>query len=246
MSGTTVICENCGAMCNTDDGYCKHCWKKLVGDTAEDDHILDGIGESDWKNFIEKNTDYYMPIFKKHEGKTIFASMNWSAFFLRYEWMFYRRMYKAAAIFYLLTFVLMAVLMFMYAIPYTDDIQSLQETVTAYNEYIDAGGENVIYSEDNNSYTPKIVKEAKKARSELNDIATKIELRAILSTLVMQPLLMGLFGNAVYKSYIKKHIHDPDGGGASIASYLVGVIGANAIEYVLGFLLAGAIVMIGV
>ena len=92
MSGMTVVCENCGAVCNTEDGYCKACWKKLTADNAEEDHILDGIGESEWKAFIEKNTDYYMPIFKKHEGKKCFVSMNWSAFFLGCSWLFYRRM----------------------------------------------------------------------------------------------------------------------------------------------------------
>ncbi len=246
MSGMTVICENCGAVCNSEDGYCNTCWKKLTADNAGEDHILEGIGESDWKAFIEKNTDYYMPIFKKHEGKTFFVSMNWAAFFMSYDWMFYRRMYKAAAVFYLLTTLLMPIMMLLFATPYSNDIQSFQESITAYNEYVDAGGEDVMYTENGKAYTPDIVEQAEEARSELNGIAVAITWRTVLATIVIQPLLMGLFGNAVYKAYIKKHIHDPNGGGASIASYIVGVIGVNVIESVLGYLLAGLIMMIGV
>ncbi len=241
MSGMTVICENCGAVCNTEDGYCKSCWKKLAGTSNEDDHILEGIGESDWKNFIEKKTDYYMPIFRKHEGKKWFISMNWSAFFLRFNWLFYRRMYKAAALFYVLTIVLFLVISLLFGFTYADELKELQVSVDAYHEYLDKGGDEVRYTPHGVAVTPDIVKKGQRAEWDIQDIKLAITWKTLLCMWILQPLIMGLFGNAIYKSYIKKHIHDPNGGGASLTSLIFGWVVADVIE---AFLISPLLVLV--
>ncbi len=230
MAGTTIICENCGAVCNTDDGYCKSCWKKLTNESAEDDHILEGIGESDWKNFIEKNTDYYMPVYQKNEGKKFFISMNWAAFFLRFDWLFYRKMYKAAVIFYVMTNVLFVVLSLLIGLTYTDELKELQVPLDAYHEYIENGGDRTLYTPSGDPVTPDIVKEGYRADSEIQDIKMSIILKSLLGIMILQPLVMGLFGNAIYKAHIKKRIHEPNAGGASITSLIFGWIATDVIE----------------
>ncbi|MBE6763924.1 MAG: DUF2628 domain-containing protein [Ruminococcaceae bacterium] len=246
MSGTTVICENCGAVCNSHDGYCKECWKKLPSNEDSDDHILDGFGESDWSSFIEKNTEYYMPIFKKNEGKKWFVSLNWSAFLLRYDWLFYRRMYKVAILLYLITsLVLMPLMTLLFTVPYLDEIQPLKEPIAAYEQYLEDGGQRIVYN-GNESYKPEVVINGERAKYEMSTISTFVRLWATLGTFVLQAVLMGLFGNAIYKQHIRSHIHEPDAGGASLASLYIGLIGANLIEYLLAFLYSAAILAVGV
>ncbi len=233
MAGSTVICEGCGAVCNTEDGYCKSCWKKLPNESEDNDGVLEGIGHSDWKNFIEKKTDYYMPIFQKHEGKKFFISMNWAAFFLRFDWLFYRKMYKVAALLYILTNVLVLALSFVFGLTYTDELKALQVPLDAYHEYIDQGGDRTLYTPSGDPVTPDIVKEGYRADREIRDIKMDITLKSLLSAMVLQPLAMGLFGNAIYKAHIKKRIHEPNAGGASVTSLIFGWIATDVIESLL-------------
>lgn len=245
MAGSTVICEGCGAVCNTEDGYCKSCWKKLPNESAENDGVLEGIGHSDWRDFIEKNTDYYMPIYQKNEGKKIFASMNWAAFFFGNNWLFYRKMYKVAMVCYALTFVLIAVFALLFSVPYSAEIQALQEPISAYEEYIDRGGDKVLYTPSGDAVTPEIVEEYYRAQDRLMSIQLDICLYSILAVFVLQPFVMGLFGNAIYKAHIKKRILEPNAGGASIASLIFGWILFDFIEYIFAYVIVILIFIIG-
>ncbi len=245
MAGCFVTCEGCGAVCNTEDGCCKSCWKKLPNASEDNDGVMEGIGHSDWRNFIEKNTDYYMPIFQKNEGKNVFISMNWAAFFLGNNWLFYRKMYKIAIACCALSVVAMALFALLFSFPHVAEVQALQETISVYEEYLENGGEKVAYTSSGDTYTPEIVLDGSHAKNKLTDIRLTIGWHAILATLVLQPLVMGLFGNAIYKAFIKKRIHEPHAGGASISSLIFGWVLFDVIEMVIGFLLSGLILMIG-
>lgn len=245
MAGSTVICEGCGAVCNTEDGYCKSCWKKLPCESEDNDGVLEGIGHSDWKEFIEKKTDYYMPVFQKNEGKKVFISLNWAAVLFGNNWLFYRKMYKAAIAAYAVNFVLLILLTLLFTIPFFPEIQALREPISAYEDYIENGGEKVLYTPDGDTVTPEIVKEYYRADARISDIEWSVSRKSTLTAAIIQPLLLGLFGNAIYKAHIKKRIHDPGAGGASISSMIFGWILFDFIEYAFAYLAVIIIIMLG-
>ena len=178
MAGSMIVCEGCGAVCNTEDGYCKSCWKKLPCESEDNDGVLEGIGHSDWKEFIEKKADSYMPVFQKNEGKKFFVSMNWAAFLLQFNWLFYRKMYKVAAICYALTFVAIALFALVFSIPYSAEVQTLQEPIRAYEEYIDKGGDTTLYTANGDPYKPDVVINGRKAKDRVNEIQLEVCLKS--------------------------------------------------------------------
>ncbi|MBR5134721.1 MAG: DUF2628 domain-containing protein [Clostridia bacterium] len=228
--GTIITCENCGTVGNTDDGYCKNCWKKLVPETEEDDAIIEGIGRSAWKDFIDKNHAYYLPIFEKNEGKKIFVKINWAALFFGTRWLFYRKMYKITAMLYALMAVVSLLLVAVFTLVYAGEVKELQVTVDSYEAYVAAGGETVAYGIHGDAFTPQIVKDGWRAQDRIDTIQMMITLYTSLIVGVVYMLVTGLFGNALYKAHVKKNIHEPRKGGASITSVIFGCFVMNAIE----------------
>ena len=90
-----IQCEKCGATCNLKDGFCKKCWAQLPG---AEDYILDGMGQTDLEDFIDKNSKRYIDVYKKNQGKKMFLNINWAAMFFGVNWMLYRKMYKLASL----------------------------------------------------------------------------------------------------------------------------------------------------
>jgi len=233
MSYTTKICEHCGAVCHDDDGFCKSCWKKLSTDSSQDDAILEGHGLSEWETFIGKKSSRYMAIYKKNEGKTVFLSMNLAALFFGINWMLYRGMYKYAIICRLLALVVLVATILCVTLPYVDDIHAVQEQLVPYQEYIDNGGERIIYTQDGESYFPDIVVEGDRLSRQLSNIHFTIMWQSMGIYMLVVMLLMAVFGDALYKMHVKKHITEPHKGGGSVASLVCGALLVNLLDSVL-------------
>ena len=211
MTNYTVQCEHCGATCNLKDGYCKNCWKKLPCDNEQSDFIIDGIGQSEWEKFIDKNADRYIDVYKKNEGRKWFLHINWAAMCFGINWMFYRKMNKRAfAVFFLFAAISM-VLQIVLAIPYLNDMSDLTKDIVIYEEYVASGKPTVMRDYYGNLYSPEVVERYEEAIEKKSEI----ELKFMLNALWMIPIqcgALGLFGDAIYKSHIMKNIKTGSGG----------------------------------
>ena len=231
MNNVTIKCENCGTICSVKDGYCKNCWKKLAVDIEQDNFIIDGMGQSEWENFIDKNSNRYIDVYKKNNGKKIFLHINWSAFFFGLNWVLYRKMYKVAIIGFVITSLISLLLYTVFLLPYKEEIKVLNEDMAAYNAYLENGGKTILYDSQGEPYSPEIVETGFKAGRELFEI----EAQATLNTSIIIPLtcvFWGLFGDAIYKMYILKNIKNKKGG-ASVAELIAGRILLSIIELLL-------------
>jgi hypothetical protein len=56
-------------------------------------------------NSPRSETDYYLKVFKAHENDKWFLSWNWSAFFVPFYWLAYRKMLLPATIYFLIYFI---------------------------------------------------------------------------------------------------------------------------------------------
>ncbi len=54
---------------------------------------MTGIRDEDFAHFIGRNTDYYIPKFRRFYNEGFSVTWNWSAFFFEFVWMAYRKMY---------------------------------------------------------------------------------------------------------------------------------------------------------
>lgn len=114
-----IFCSKCGQQNSSSDKFCSECGNSLK--TIEDSiksattNIKDSLtnnetykkftdisGEgylkatwenNDMINFIQKNSEYYIPKFKEMQENQKNISWNWASFFLNSNWLFYRKMY---------------------------------------------------------------------------------------------------------------------------------------------------------
>lgn len=218
MTNYTVQCEHCGATCNLKDGYCKNCWKKLPCDNEQSDFIIDGIGQSEWEKFIDKNADRYIDVYKKNEGRKWFLHINWAAMFFGLNWMLYRKMNKITFISYFVFALLSVVLSILLFIPHIDEMKALNEDIAAYEAYLEGGGQTVIYNSYGAGYSPEVVKKGAAAEKELFEIQVDILLNS-LWIIPVQCIFIGLLGDALYKKHILKNIKIKEGG-TSVANLI--------------------------
>ena len=228
-----VICEFCGARCKLKDGFCQSCWKKLPSqaETETEDFIIDGIGQSEWEAFIERNTDHYIPVYKKHEGKKVFLHMNWAASFFGLNWVLYRRMYKFAVLSFIGVTFFTVLLYTMFLMPHMKEIKELIPVVVTHRQYLEMGGPTILYDEQGVAYTPDSVREGFDASRRYNDILTSASYK-ILIIIPLTFFYYGLLGDAVYKQHIKKNMHFKEGG-TSVGALVGGRILLSIIEAVL-------------
>lgn len=218
MANSIIKCEHCGAICNLKDGYCKSCWKKISNEAEQNDFIIDGIGQSELENFIDKNSDRYIDIYKKHEGEKVFLHMNWAAFFFGLNWVLYRKMYKYALIGYIVSFLISVVMMTLFLIPHIEKIHTLNLDIAPYQEYRASGGQTILYNSQGVPYSPEVVKKGSKAEKELAQIMKNIELKSFCLAPI-QCVFWGLFGDAIYKIHILKN-RTIKKGGTSVSSMI--------------------------
>lgn len=222
MNNVTVKCENCGTVCNVKNGYCKNCWKKLDIKSEQDDFILDGMGQSEWEEFIGKNANRYIEVYKKNNGKKIFLHINWSAFFFSLNWVLYRKMYKVAIIGFVITSLISILLSTIFFLPHIDEIKSLNNAIAPFHEYLENGGKTILTDSDGVPYSPEIVQKGAQAEKKLYKIENDVKLKTYL-LIPISCVFWGLFSDAIYKKHIRKNIKNKNGG-TSISALIVGRI----------------------
>ncbi|GAA0702159.1 hypothetical protein GCM10008904_08580 [Paraclostridium ghonii] len=115
----TVFCSKCGHKNSSPGKFCSSCGNSLesIEGSIKDDatnskdtitnnetytNLTDISGDVclkvDWENndmvnFIQKNTEYYIPKFKEMQEFEKSTSWNWASFFLAPNWLLYRKMY---------------------------------------------------------------------------------------------------------------------------------------------------------
>lgn len=175
---TKIICSACGETCSPNDRYCKNCNASLKEQTpiTFDNSLLEGIDYALWNDFIEKNADRYISVFKKSNGKRWFSSFNWCAFLFSIEWLLYRKMYKIAILSAIITAVSLIFISLM--------------------KYIGPLGILLGYT-----------------------------------LVILLKIVISFFGDALYKSHVKKEISkeypDKNKGGTSLAAVIFGSIGLS-------------------
>lgn len=97
------LCPRCGREIEPDSLFCRHCGERVS--PMPPDSSYDQVYDEDYRAFIEKNADRYLSKFRKFQttGRDRFAvTWNWSAFFLGFIWMLYRKLYLWALLAFLI------------------------------------------------------------------------------------------------------------------------------------------------
>ncbi len=100
-----TFCPSCGKGIEVGSAFCPHCGKRIALPAIDPSN--ESIIEEEFKIFIGKNADYYLYKFRNFSvrGANSFAvTWNWSAFFLGFIWMLYRKMYLWALIAFFIAF----------------------------------------------------------------------------------------------------------------------------------------------
>lgn len=112
-----MICKNCSAENAEQNRFCSSCGEKLVVKKSslslkKLELELEPLSEdiSDYDDNVEeyyeaalgyKNIDYYLPRFNRFELQSINISWNWTAFFISFYWLLYRKMWLYALLYFL-------------------------------------------------------------------------------------------------------------------------------------------------
>ena len=97
------LCPRCSREIEPDSLFCRYCGERISPPAF--DPSYDRVYEEDYRTFIGKKADQYLSKFRKFhtDGRDHFAlSWNWSAFFLGFIWMLYRKMYLWALLAFLI------------------------------------------------------------------------------------------------------------------------------------------------
>lgn len=217
-------CEYCGATYIVSDGYCKKCWKRIPTTASPKEELLDGVKKAEWHFFIDKNASRYVDIYAENEGKRLFAGWNWAAFFFGNNWMFYRKMYKAAVICSFIYSLIAVLVMLAVSAAYSGQLKPLYEEVAAYEQNFNTDS----FFAENSSLKISVNGQpimAYEAREKIDFITKKIVLISAFILLLSQ-LPLGLFGDCIYKAHILKKIKYSDGGVSYIAFWVGGACNA--------------------
>lgn len=96
-------CPRCGREIEPDSLFCRYCGERVSSMTPG--ASTDQVRDEDYRAFIGKNADRYVSQFRSFQnaGRDRFAvTWNWSAFFLGFIWMLYRKMYLWALLAFLI------------------------------------------------------------------------------------------------------------------------------------------------
>jgi len=97
------FCPHCGKAMEMGSVFCPHCGKEIAPFVIDPSNEM--IIEEEFRAFIGEKADYYLNKFRFFwdKGTTSFAvTWNWSAFFLGFIWMLYRKMYLWALVAFLI------------------------------------------------------------------------------------------------------------------------------------------------
>ena len=214
-------CGNCAATVIKGDVMCRTCGKLIQNDCRyieKEEDTIEGVPVSDISLFIDKNSSRYVDIFSRNKGKKIFLNMNWSAFFFNIYWMFYRRMYKYAIIFLIVSVMFSIALTSIVCAALKPQIDEPLKIIEPYQDYIDYANENGgAYTGSPSGY--------REAINEYNAAMSMI--RAKMTFWIMFPslcfsLAFGLLADCIYRRYVIKNCRYSEGG-TSIGSMILGI-----------------------
>lgn len=239
MNDKFIVCDNCGAKCDIDDTYCKACSHTLSHLDYLYDQIIDGIENSELKNYIGKNSDYYIKKFAKKKSKW-FIQLNFAALLFGLAWFFYRKMYKFAIVYAAILILLSSLLTLVLPTVFKADVERYYGAKETYSDYINSGGEVYLYEEP--PYSTVVIGKHptfQKIRDNLNDAQNKIRLIEFLITVpvFIINILFGLFANSIYKNHITLNICS-NNNGVSIKSAIGGLILVNFVMFIVSTLLS--------
>jgi len=222
MSYFEKKCSNCGATIIEGDTFCRTCKTDIEREPESKENLIEGIKVSDWHTFIDKNSSRYVEIFSKNEGKKLFLNMNWAAMFFNFYWMFYRKMYKYAFIFLIISLIFSISTIFVVVTAYKPAINEVNKIIEPYSEFLDEG--NGIFSahSDGSVDVSEILEAATEYDKKMDKILIKLSFSIIVPSLVFGAIF-GLFADCIYRRYILRNINYKVGGtsGWSLAGGVV-------------------------
>ncbi len=212
-----IVCPNCGAECPPNSLVCHDCGEKFglstallgaqQGFTIDNDYFLrgvdadpndniDGVSARDAATYIQMRSSRYIPKFIRMSAENKKLSWNWAAFFLSPLWFFYRKLYKAGALFLGLTFIAFT----FGSMPMLDAQKAVSGFVT---ENFDITNETTIgeLTDAYNSLKPEEQQTFLKLAAEYSRCA------ALLGVALMTPnIFAALYSNYLYKSKMVKEV----------------------------------------
>ena len=211
MSYYEKKCPNCGATVINGDTYCRTCSTPLDFEPTPQEPLLYGIKKSDWHLFIDKNSSRYVEIFAKNEGKKIFFHMNWAAMFFNVYWMFYRKMYKYAVIFLIVSMLFSIGVTAIAVSAVKPAMLEAEKIIEPYSQYIDNTNNLYAAYSDGSIDVNEILTAATKYDREIDAIMGKLSFLIIVPSLIFGTLF-GLLADCIYRSYVLRNINRTRGG----------------------------------
>lgn len=233
------ICNNCGAPCNADDIYCKSCHQDLSKVDENNESVIEGIDNNALKEYIGKNSHYYLGKFSKAKDKKVFMQLNFSALLFGPTWFIYRKMNKLATVYIAVMVILSSILYVIMPTVFAKDVDNYYTAEKEYSDYVNAGGEVFAYDDNNAIVGSNDIFKA--LNDDLRSAQNKIILINILisAPVLIVNILFRLFGNAAYKDHIITNFADEDGGTVSkFRAFLVGIVLVNIIMVIISLLLS--------
>ena len=236
-----LTCPYCGAeRTSENDVKCPEC-RRTYPDKEE---RIAGIPVKDMTAFVDKNAEFYIPVFKKNGTKKHFKSWNWAAAFFPVYWLFYRKMYSQGALYIVavntVSLLLSIIMAFCFSSTYIEKAQAKEDfdiwsgKVTEYmrNDPQHANYDNPEYAVISNKMWD--------ANNRYEEAATTISIINLAETLITYAavfVLMGLYGNSIYYNHVRKNVSRPNDGGTSFPGMIGALIISNLVAALVGVLL---------
>ena len=236
MNENIIICESCGAKCDKNDVYCKSCSQPIANSVKSYEPVICGIDNIELREFIGKNSDYYFKKFTKAKGKDKFIQLNVPALLFGPYWFFYRRMYKMAIIYAVITLVLSTFLSVALPTIFSSAVDNFRTAEAEYTGY-DLSGVKYFEEETGEYIGPpedylRLCNNLKAAQNKLKVIDFFTTAPILLFNIVFR-----LFANYFYKQFIIENIGKNQGGTSSTAAVLgvAVIVGVSVIISILMF-----------
>lgn len=236
-----LTCPFCGAERNSmDDVKCPEC-KRTYPDKEE---RIAGIPVKDMTAFVDKNAEFYIPVFKKNGTKKRFKSWNWTAAFFPAYWLFYRKMYSQGALYIVVvnavSLLLSIIMAFCFSSTYIEKAQA-REDFDIWNgkvtEYIRNDPQHANYDNPEYAVISNKMWDANDRYEEADATISIINLCETLITFAAVFVIMGLYGNSIYYNHVRKNVSRPSDGGTSFPGMIGALILSNLAIALVGFLL---------
>lgn len=237
-------CPNCGATVINGDTYCRTCSTPLDYKPNHQEALLYDIKKSDLHLFIDKNSSRYVDIFAKNEVKKIFFHMNWSAMFFNVYWMFYRKMYKYAVIFLIISMLYSIGVTAISATAIKPAMLEAEKIIAPYAQYLNNTNDYNMAFTDGSVDMTEALNAATKYDRKIDAIIGKMTFWVIIASIVFSTLF-GLLADCIYRSYVLHNINRTRGGtsgwslAGGVAVYLIvsKIIESPLITYVVSKIL---------